>query len=476
MTTIPQKIASMIDLNVPETHLDVDLEQPKRKENNPFPADKIRSSLSRNMSFKSTAEVAPKLERIVPKVEGNLAEVAVPKAEVKPEPNTDMTTAKSQIKTLLKENDCLLLENEKQQEEMQELEMKISSLSRQLLTVNQELKESQDQQILIQDQLFQFKNSSKDMERILQKEAHVVASKDADIEQLSELLRKRQYEIKQNLDKQEQLKKALSDLSERYKEIVRESSYATQREKHLLKEVEEKDQVIDQLKELMEEKKKSYILIEEESEKLKAINKGLERKVQLLERKELEYISKNQQQSHDLEEALFERDVATKREQSLLKEIETLTQQCLDQPRIYSEKHTLAMQTLQSQFNVERRTFCDEVGKLEVLVASLQSQIDRAIREKRAAESELDKITAHLPAETNRLEMALEEAHSKLRQSERDKHEAIQKLDSVYNKLQKEQHQYDAERRQANDRMEESYRRVRRMEIQVNESKVISFD
>jgi hypothetical protein len=51
------------------------------------------------------------------------------------------------------------------------------------------------------------------------------------------------------------------------------------------------------------------------------------------------------------------------------------------------------------------------------------------LREKRAAESELDKMTRHIPAEADRLTMAVEEMHSKLCASERDKNEAIQRLE-----------------------------------------------
>jgi chromosome segregation ATPase len=473
---IPEKIKSLINSNVSGNHLDEDLEKPARKDTVPFPADKIRSSLSRMPSTKSIPE--KQIPSVAPATEPNTIKskpinAAVNIATTISDPN-DITKAKSQIKTLLKENDMLLGENENQQREIEELELKISSLTRQMLSVNQELKESHDHALVVEDQLFQVKDGTKGMERLLKSEAQQLAAKDADIEQLQDLLRKRQHEIKANLDKQDDLKRALTDLSERYKEILRESSYAAQREKQLLREIEEKHDLIEEMKEKQEEKKHSYEIIHDESEKLKSIIKGLERKVQLFERKEIEFLSKSQQQTHELEEALYERDVATKREQTLLKEIDTLAQKSLDQPRLYQEKHDLAIQSMKSQFTTERRTFCEEVAKLEMLVASLQTQVDRAMREKRAAESELDKITAHLPAETNRLEVTIEELHSKFRASERDKHDAIQKLEHLYNKYQKEQHQYDTERRQSNERLEEAYRRIRSMEREVDESKVYS--
>jgi hypothetical protein len=85
--------------------------------------------------------------------------------------------------------------------------------------------------------------------------------------------------------------------------------------------------------------------------------------------------------------------------------------------------------SLRSQFSLEKRKFVEESAKLEESCTMLQSQIERAIREKRAAESELEKTTRHIPQEADRLVMAIEEAHSKLRGSERDRHDAIQKLE-----------------------------------------------
>ena len=84
---------------------------------------------------------------------------------------------------------------------------------------------------------------------------------------------------------------------------------------------------------------------------------------------------------------------------------------------------------LRTQFNHEKRHLIDELHKLEELCTSLQSQNERAMRDKRAAESELDKMTRHIPAEVDRMTMALEELHSKLAASERERHDSMQKLE-----------------------------------------------
>ena len=72
---------------------------------------------------------------------------------------------------------------------------------------------------------------------------------------------------------------------------------------------------------------------------------------------------------------------------------------------------------------------------LELSCTSLQTQNERAMRDKRSAESELEKLTRHIPAEADRLTMAIDEIHSKLRAVERDRHEAMQRLERYYNFL-----------------------------------------
>ena len=84
-----------------------------------------------------------------------------------------------------------------------------------------------------------------------------------------------------------------------------------------------------------------------------------------------------------LEEALLDRDGSIKREQNLLKEIHTLNDKCAQLPKVYHDKNEQSVNALRAQFTADRRRFCEETGKLEELVASLQGQLDRAIREKR---------------------------------------------------------------------------------------------
>lgn len=137
-----------------------------------------------------------------------------------------------------------------------------------------------------------------------------------------------------------------------------------------------------------------------------------------------------------MEEALFLKDASVEREKHLQKQIQSMSMEINVLPRKYAEKNESALQklnlynnSLRQQFNADRRKYAEETCKLEELCAKLQTQSERAIREKRAAESELEKITRHIPAETDRLTMAIEEMHSRLRASERERHEASHKVE-----------------------------------------------
>jgi predicted nucleic acid-binding Zn-ribbon protein len=157
--------------------------------------------------------------------------------------------------------------------------------------------------------------------------------------------------------------------------------------------------------------------------------KELEQKISFYHNNETDFIESFQKLKHETEESNFLKDASLEREKHLIKQIQTINAELTEIPKRYMEKHEDQIQIIRRQFNLERRKFAEETSKLEELCARLQAQSERAIREKRAAESELDKLTRHIPEETDRLTMALEEMHSRLRHSERERNEAMHKVE-----------------------------------------------
>ena len=110
---------------------------------------------------------------------------------------------------------------------------------------------------------------------------------------------------------------------------------------------------------------------------------------------------------------------------------------------------------------------------MEQLISKLRSDLDRALREKRAAESEVEKITKHLPEEGNRMNIAFDELHSKLNSAEKERLEAEQRLEALQSNFKQEQSRYELELFQANETNENNYRRLKRLENELEEANVL---
>lgn len=253
--------------------------------------------------------------------------------------------------------------------------------------------------------------------------------KEGSLEQLNSDLRKKNIELGHCHAKTEELKGIIQDLSARYKEVVQESKISSSREKQLLEQITIKEDGIAELKQNNEKTLKQSKNAADQLETSQNIIKALELKLKSFELKEFEQLEKYQKQYNEIEEHKFERDRLVLQNTNIKAQLDTLSSNLKTQSKKFQEKNDIVIQTIRNEFQHERRKACEEMLKMEELCANLQTQVDRAIREKRSAESELEKMTLHIPAEADRMSMVIEELHSKIRQSDREKNEALQKLD-----------------------------------------------
>jgi hypothetical protein len=99
-------------------------------------------------------------------------------------------------------------------------------------------------------------------------------------------------------------------------------------------------------------------------------------------------------------------------------------------------------------------------------------QMERAIRDKRSAESELEKLSRHLPGQVDQLEMTIDELNTKLRSSERERVEALHRVETLYHKLLRETNRLELEKSQYISKSEASYLRLRKSEGELEQAKV----
>ncbi|RKO88745.1 hypothetical protein BDK51DRAFT_33899, partial [Blyttiomyces helicus] len=164
---------------------------------------------------------------------------------------------------------------------------------------------------------------------------------------------------------------------------------------------------------------------------------SLEKRIGELEEKEVEGYQDVQRQIEKAEEAHLDRDKALVREQQAQREIQRLAAKLQELPAKCREKSEAEIAEMRNQLMADRRKHGEEMNALEITCANLQAQIERAVRDRRAAESELEKVSRHIPTENDRLAVTLEELGAK----------------------------------QIAERGEEAYRRLRRVERELEETK-----
>lgn len=114
----------------------------------------------------------------------------------------------------------------------------------------------------------------------------------------------------------------------------------------------------------------------------------------------------------------------------------------------------------------------EEISELEATVTNIRNLSDRAIRDKRSAENELEKLTRYLPGHVDQLEMTIDELNCRLRASERERIEALHRAENLHHKLLRETNRLELEKNQYLSRSEDAYRRTRQAETELEESKV----
>jgi chromosome segregation ATPase len=451
---------------------------PSRRDTTAFPASQIRSSLSRVASLKSIPpEAKPEQQPKQPEPQSNKdkepeilgKDPPVPIKEVDSVP--EIQRAKTQIRTLLYENEHLLSSRTDLMEQIEILESYIATLQRDLKHAKQEVQYHQSASDTSQTQLESIQLKQNEMERQRVQERHVVLMKEETIQRLEQELRETKHHANVVREQDQTSRGVLQDLQERYSQVVREASFATQREKQLLQERESLQSQVEHLEQVYAESQTQVKQAKQTFEQWEQKEHVWDRQREEWKQKEIENVQKVQELTEQTQEALYERDTVAQQQKNLLVQVDQLQKEKDELVYQWRETVRLQVESVQSKAMLEKRSLCESLQQLETKYAEAMVQLDRAVREKRAAESELDKLIQHLPQETSRWEQTVEELYSKLRVVEREKHEATHQCERMHLKLQKGQAEWEQERRSLLERCEEQYRRVRGLETDQRETK-----
>ncbi|KAJ1569076.1 hypothetical protein HK096_004301, partial [Nowakowskiella sp. JEL0078] len=381
------------------------------------------------------------------------------------------------IETLIQENDALADQNRAYSQELNYANENVSSKLQQNESLTHKLETTQTQMQVLEQGLDDACERTRQTERELRTCIAQLDASNSESQTLNSKLKRAAVESKAAQSKITELKKSLDNVSDRYQTHVRESIHIAEREKELLESVRVLEMDLD-------EHKKKYSSVLRENETLKVENTELlrilqemEKKRKVLEEKEVQFIIEMQSHIEKAEDAKLERDKALLREEQGLREIQRLDDKMNESRIKFREKADNEIlrigweKSAKNQFQAEKRKFLEEITKLESSHANMQNQMERAIREKRSAENELEKLTRHLPIESERIDNLLEEMNAKLKDAERQRLDAIEKLERFNQKMTREHNRLEKEKEQIAIKGEEHYRRLRRAEREIEESK-----
>lgn len=86
--------------------------------------------------------------------------------------------------------------------------------------------------------------------------------------------------------------------------------------------------------------------------------------------------------------------------------------------------------SLKTQMSREKRQLIEEMQQIETKLLETEIKNERLVREKRAAETELQRLSQTQPTESERYQSVVSDLNSRLRRLERERDESCSKLET----------------------------------------------
>ncbi|KAL7753472.1 hypothetical protein RI367_001247 [Sorochytrium milnesiophthora] len=268
-----------------------------------------------------------------------------------------------------------------------------------------------------------------------------------------------------------ELFRKLQEVTARYKLAIEDLRLQAVREAELLQLAKGKEDELLDLKSKHSTLNRQFTTLSQDQVKILGSTQALESRIQELERKELESFERVEAGARQLEEMRIERDRAVAKEEYLQREVGDLKKRVTDTNEKAAVEQERRLDEQKKHYEERSRGVAEEINMLQVKCANLQHQVERAHREKRTVESELESIKKSAPGELERLNNLVEELHTKLRSSERERLSASHQLESVQGRIAREETRHEKEKQALVSQIDSLTRSLRRSEHDLTEIK-----
>ncbi|XP_020956354.1 sodium channel and clathrin linker 1 isoform X5 [Sus scrofa] len=249
------------------------------------------------------------------------------------------------------------------------------------------------------DQLTNFQHLTKqlhvtneNMEMTNQHFLRAVTEQNVEIEQLRKQLRKAKLDLRMAVAKVEELSKMTKDLQEQMQKKEEDMESAQGREEASDRRLQQLQSSIKQLEMRLHLSTQEATQLREEKAHLEKQSRELQVKCNELQNEKYEAIIRARDSIQLLEEANLQRNQALLEEKQKEEDIEKMKEsfsRIVQESAIRTRKE---VENTRKQYNIQISRLAAELSALQTECAEKQGQIERAIREKRAVEEELEKV------------------------------------------------------------------------------------
>ncbi|KAG2465438.1 sodium channel and clathrin linker 1 [Polypterus senegalus] len=338
-------------------------------------------------------------------------------------------------------------------ERLQQLYQKNMSEAQIHLTERQQLKE---QLARVQQVVQQFHLSNQKLESSNQHLLKTMTEQSSELEQLRNQLRQTKLDLRIATSKVEEMTKIMQNLQEQMQKMEEDVITAHGREEASDKRVQQLQSAIAQLETRLK-------VATQEAEKVGKDRTLLERQIgelqvkcSTLEEEKFEAIIKVRDSIQLVEEATLQKDQALLREKQKDEEIAKMKEAMTRLIQDVGARMRKEVENVRKQCNVQISRLAEELSALQLECSDKEGQIQRAIREKRAVEEELETVYREgrstetdfrkmdellqrcINAERakNDLQISLKVAENKLRKNELNSEEEMSRCQEAIQKLQ----------------------------------------
>eukprot|EP00158_Paraphelidium_tribonemae_P005028 Partr_v1_DN27119_c0_g1_i1_m15417 putative Sodium channel and clathrin linker 1 len=375
------------------------------------------------------------------------------------------------IRLLTEENDSLL-------ERLQMMTAQYTSMQSELASARQELESlgehlggtmaEMDGYQRSRDEVHALKlQYEADMERV-HRESNVLVVEN---ERLLEDVDRMRNDMDETHRKLAECNKQLMELTMAYKKGVRQVERYAQRDSELVGQCRNASLRADEFQSLYQQTASDLDRLQHENGDMVDTMKAMERHILDYENRMVAYQKELDSAVDTLKVAEGERDRLKLREEQLVREVQSMNERIRDINQRHQDTVASEVETFKHHFMNEKKSLLDELSTLQMEKCDTQVKLDRAVREKRLAETEADKIKNQVPAEFDRLRSTIDEYQARIRRAESEMNDSDYRLESLQVKLSREECRFESEKVQLAEEINLITQRLRNAERDADSAK-----